>query len=51
EHKIEITDTVFLDKEEVLKLSELRDRFNIYVKKLPWETAVEIKNFINLIED
>lgn len=51
EHKIEITDTVFLDKEEVLELSELRDRFNILVKKLPWETAVEIKNFINLIED
>ncbi|MEC9493114.1 PTS system mannose/fructose/N-acetylgalactosamine-transporter subunit IIB [Flexistipes sp.] len=51
EHKIEITDTVFLDKKEVLKLSELRDRFNIFVKKLPWETAVEIKNFINLIED
>ncbi|TYB33314.1 MAG: PTS sugar transporter subunit IIB [Flexistipes sinusarabici] len=51
EHKIEITDTVFLDKEEVLKLSELRDRFNIFVKKLPWETAVEIKNFINFLED
>lgn len=51
EHKIEITDTVFLDKEEVIKLSELRNKFNIMIKKLPWETAVEIKNFLSLIED
>lgn len=50
EHKIEVSDTVFLDKKEVIMLSDLRGDHNIYIKKLPWETAVEIKNFLNLLE-
>jgi len=45
EHKIEITDTVFLDLEELKLLSELRENYNIYVKKLPWDTNIEIKTF------
>jgi mannose/fructose/N-acetylgalactosamine-specific phosphotransferase system component IIB len=49
EHKIEITDTVFLDKDELILLSKLREKYDIQVKKLPWETAVEIKNFLSLI--
>jgi mannose/fructose/N-acetylgalactosamine-specific phosphotransferase system component IIB len=49
-HKYEITDTVFLDIDEIKMLSELREKFEIHVKKLPWETEVEIKNFIYLLE-
>ncbi len=51
EHKIEITDTVFLDKSEVVMLCKLREKYEIQIKKLPWETAVEIKNFLSLIEE
>lgn len=51
EHKIEITDTVFLDLEELKLLSELREKYNIYVKKLPWDTNIEIKNFYTLLKE
>lgn len=51
EHKIEITDTVFLDLDEIKMLSELRESFEIHIKKLPWETGVEIKNFLHLLEE
>lgn len=51
EHKIEITDTVFLDLDEIKMLSELRESFDIHIKKLPWETEVEIKNFLHLLEE
>jgi mannose/fructose/N-acetylgalactosamine-specific phosphotransferase system component IIB len=49
-HKIEVTDAVFLDKEELKILSELRNDYNIYIKKLPWDTNIEIKNFYSFIE-
>jgi mannose/fructose/N-acetylgalactosamine-specific phosphotransferase system component IIB len=49
-HKIEITDTVFLDLDELKLLSELREKYNIYVKKLPWDTNIEIKNFYNFLK-
>ncbi|UOD34011.1 PTS sugar transporter subunit IIB [Deferribacteraceae bacterium V6Fe1] len=51
EHKIEITDTVFLDLNEIRMLSELREIYDIHIKKLPWETEVEIKNFLHLLEE
>jgi len=51
EHKIEITDTVFLDLNEIKMLSELRELYDIHIKKLPWETEVEIKNFLYLLEE
>jgi mannose/fructose/N-acetylgalactosamine-specific phosphotransferase system component IIB len=51
EHKIEITDTVFLDLEELRILSELREKYNIYVKKLPWDTNIEIKNFYTFLKE
>lgn len=50
EHKIEVSDTVFLDIDEVEMLCELRDSYDIHIKKLPWETGVEIKNFTDLLE-
>lgn len=50
EHKIEITDTVFLDLEELRLLSELREKHNIYIKKLPWDTNIEIKNFYTFLK-
>jgi mannose/fructose/N-acetylgalactosamine-specific phosphotransferase system component IIB len=51
EHKIEITDTVFLDLEELKLLSDLREKFNIYIKKLPWDTNIEIKNFYTFLKE
>ena len=50
EHKIEISDTVFLDVEEIRKLCEIRQKFELHIRKLPWETAVEIKNFSKYFE-
>lgn len=50
EHKIEISDTVFLDNKEILMLCQLRDFFDIHIKKLPWETGVEIRNFASFLE-
>ena len=51
EHKIEITDTVFLDIDEIKMLNDIRERCNVHIKKLPWETSVEIKNFYHFLED
>ena len=47
EHKIQISDTVFLNMEELRLLSNLRKENHIYIKKLPWDTNIEIKNFFN----
>lgn len=51
EHKIEITDTVFLDIDEIKMLNDIREKYDVHVKKLPWETSVEIKNFYHFLED
>ncbi len=51
EHKIEISDTVFLDVEEIKKLCEIRQKFELNIRKLPWETGVEIKNFAKYLEE
>lgn len=51
EHKIEITDTVFLDIDEIKMLNEIREKYEVHVKKLPWETSVEIKNFYRFLEN
>lgn len=48
-HKIEVSDTVFLTKEEIRMLCELRQNYMIYIKKLPWETSVDINNFDKLL--
>jgi len=49
EHKIQISDTVFLNIEELALLSKLREDHNIYIKKLPWDTNIEIKNFVDYL--
>jgi len=49
EHKIQISDTVFLNMEELVLLSKLREDHNIYIKKLPWDTNIEIKNFVDYL--
>jgi len=49
-HKIEITDTVFLTTDEIRMLNELREKHDLHIKKLPWETEVEIKNFLQFLE-
>ncbi|MGA1845733.1 PTS system mannose/fructose/N-acetylgalactosamine-transporter subunit IIB [Deferribacter abyssi] len=49
-HKIEVSDTVYLTKEEILALCTLRDKYMIFTKKLPWETNVDIKNFHKLVK-
>ncbi len=36
-HSIALSDTVFLDCEEMDKLSDLSKRWDIHIKKLPWE--------------
>jgi mannose/fructose/N-acetylgalactosamine-specific phosphotransferase system component IIB len=50
-HKIEVTDTVFLTIDEIRILNELRNKYNLHIKKLPWETEVEIKNFLQFLEN
>ncbi|KAA0258201.1 PTS sugar transporter subunit IIB [Deferribacter autotrophicus] len=49
-HKIEVSDTVYLTKEEILALCNLREKYMVYTKKLPWETSVDIKNFHYLVK-
>ncbi|MEF3255370.1 MAG: PTS sugar transporter subunit IIB [Deferribacterales bacterium] len=51
EHKYQISDTVFLDLNEIKELCYLRERYPITVRKLPWETSIEIMNFIKLLEE
>ncbi|MGA1861587.1 PTS sugar transporter subunit IIB [Deferribacter thermophilus] len=48
-HKIEVSDTVFLTKDEIRMLCELRKNYMIYIKKLPWETSVDILNFDEIV--
>lgn len=49
-HKYQISDTVFLDLSEIRMLCELRELNPLTVKKLPWETSIEILNFNRLLE-
>lgn len=51
QHKYEISDTVFLDKEEIVQLNEIRNTQMVHIQKLPWETSVEIRNVQNLVGD
>ncbi|MCA1928205.1 MAG: PTS sugar transporter subunit IIB [Calditerrivibrio sp.] len=48
-HKYQISDTVFLDLSEIQSLCKLREKYAITVKKLPWETSIEIMNFNKLL--
>lgn len=48
-HKYQISDTVFLDLLEIQSLCKLREKYAITVKKLPWETSIEIMNFNKLL--
>jgi len=50
EHKIEVSNTVFLNPDEIFKVCRIRDDFNVYIHKVPWETSVEIRNFTDLLE-
>lgn len=36
-HSIAVSDTVFLEPEEICQLGELSERWDIHIKKLPWE--------------
>jgi mannose/fructose/N-acetylgalactosamine-specific phosphotransferase system component IIB len=51
EHKIEISDTVFLDINEIKKLCEIRKLYELHIRKLPWETGIEIMNFSKFLEE
>ena len=50
EHKYEISDTVFLDIDEINKACDIRKDFPVFVHKLPWEHSVEINNFSKFLE-
>ncbi|ADD68087.1 PTS system sorbose subfamily IIB component [Denitrovibrio acetiphilus DSM 12809] len=50
EHKIEVSNTVFLNPEEIHKVCRIREDYNVYIHKVPWETSVEIRNFTDLLE-
>jgi mannose/fructose/N-acetylgalactosamine-specific phosphotransferase system component IIB len=50
EHKIEVSNTVFLNPEEINKVCSIRDDYDVFIHKVPWETSVEIRNFSNLLE-
>lgn len=50
EHKIEVSNTVFLDQDEIRKVCDLREDYEVFIHKVPWETSVEIRNFANLLE-
>jgi len=50
EHKIEVSNTVFLDPEEIRKVCSIRDDYDVFIHKVPWETSVEIRNFTDLLE-
>jgi len=50
EHKIEVSNTVFLDQEEINKVCQIRENFDVFIHKVPWETSVEIRNFSNILE-
>jgi mannose/fructose/N-acetylgalactosamine-specific phosphotransferase system component IIB len=48
-HSYQISDTVFLDLSEIQELCKLREKHLVTIKKLPWETSIEIMNFNKLI--
>ncbi len=50
EHKIEVSNTVFLNPEEISKVCQIRDDYEVFIHKVPWETSVEIRNFTDLLE-
>jgi len=50
EHKIEVSNTVFLNPDEIQKVCRIRDSHNVFIHKVPWETSVEIRNFADLLE-
>lgn len=41
-HIVELSDTVFLDHDELKKLTELASKWDIHIKKLPWEKDASI---------
>lgn len=48
-HHTEITDTVFVDSDECLKLQEIALKHDVFVHKLPWEIPLNIKTIIDSI--
>lgn len=50
EHKIEVSNTVFLNPDEIYKVCRIRDDHEVFIHKVPWETSVEIRNFTDLLE-
>jgi mannose/fructose/N-acetylgalactosamine-specific phosphotransferase system component IIB len=50
EHKIEVSNTVFLNPEEIYKVCRIRKDHEVFIHKVPWETSVEIMNFTDLLE-
>ncbi|MDR2104660.1 MAG: PTS sugar transporter subunit IIB [Deferribacteraceae bacterium] len=42
EHSISLTDTVFLEPDEIKYLQELANRWEVHVKKLPWDRDANI---------
>jgi mannose/fructose/N-acetylgalactosamine-specific phosphotransferase system component IIB len=50
EHKIEVSNTVFLNPDEIGKVCEIREDYEVFIHKVPWETSVEIMNFTDLLE-
>lgn len=49
EHKIEVSNTVFLNPDEINKVCEIREDFEVFIHKVAWEPSVEIKNFHNIL--
>lgn len=42
---IKVTDTVYLDKEQLYMLKEMSLMHEVFVHKLPWDTPIDIKIF------
>ncbi|MCD8493639.1 MAG: PTS sugar transporter subunit IIB [Geovibrio sp.] len=50
EHKVEVSNTVFLDLDEIELVCSIRDMVEVYIHKVPWEPSVEIRNFSKLLK-
>ncbi|TCK60846.1 PTS system mannose/fructose/N-acetylgalactosamine-transporter subunit IIB [Seleniivibrio woodruffii] len=50
EHKIEVSNTVFLNPDEIRKICEIRQDYEVFIHKVSWEPSVEIKNFNDVLE-
>ncbi|GAB1534921.1 hypothetical protein ADMFC3_05520 [Geovibrio sp. ADMFC3] len=50
EHKVEVSNTVFLDLNEIEQVCSIRDMVEVYIHKVPWEPSVEIRNFSKLLK-